>query len=138
MNPWRRRVKRLSIIPVAKVAYGFGGGCCEPKGNKGNSKEGNEGDCGGMGGGVAVKPVGIIEVTKADSRFIPFGVKKKLAFSCSDTGVYPRPLIRQKIGRSFRISFPINSHNQFPRAPSIIPVFAQINSNMFRPATYQR
>ena len=68
-----------TIIPVAKVAYGFGGGCCEPKGNKGNSKEGNEGDCGGMGGGVAVKPVGIIEVTKADSRFIPFGVKKKLA-----------------------------------------------------------
>lgn len=32
-----------------------------------------------MGGGVAVKPVGMIEVTKADSRFIPFGDKKKLA-----------------------------------------------------------
>ena len=65
-----------TIIPVAKVAYGFGGGCCEPKEDK---KEGKDGECGGMGGGVAVKPVGMIEVTKADSRFIPFGDKKKLA-----------------------------------------------------------
>ena len=64
-----------TIIPVAKVAYGFGGGCCEAKGDK---KEGKEGECGGMGGGIAVKPLGVFEVTKEDTRYIPLGDKKKL------------------------------------------------------------
>jgi uncharacterized spore protein YtfJ len=65
-----------TIIPVAKAAYGFGGGCCEPKGDK---KEVKEGECGGMGGGVAVKPVGVLEITKDETRYIPLGNKKKLA-----------------------------------------------------------
>ena len=65
-----------TIIPVAKVAYGFGGGSCEGKGNK---KEAKDGECGGMGGGVAVKPVGMIEVTKEDTRYIALSSKKKIA-----------------------------------------------------------
>jgi uncharacterized spore protein YtfJ len=65
-----------TIIPVAKVAYGFGGGYGETKGDK---KEGREGEGGGLGGGIAVKPVGVIEVTKEETRYIPLGCKKKLA-----------------------------------------------------------
>ncbi len=65
-----------TIIPVAKVAYGFGGGYGEAKGA---DKDGKEGEGGGLGGGVAVKPVGVIEVTKEETRFIPLSDKKKLA-----------------------------------------------------------
>jgi len=65
-----------TIIPVAKVAYGFGGGYGE---TKGDDKEGRDKEGGGMGGGIAVKPVGIVEVTKEETRFISFSGKKKLA-----------------------------------------------------------
>lgn len=65
-----------TVIPVAKVAYGFGGGYGEAKGE---SKDKKEGEGGGVGGGVAVKPLGVIEVTKEDTRYIPLSSKKKLA-----------------------------------------------------------
>jgi uncharacterized spore protein YtfJ len=65
-----------TIIPVAKVAYGFGGGYGESKDDK---KEGHNSEGGGVGGGLAVKPVGVIEVTKEETRFIPLSGKKKLA-----------------------------------------------------------
>lgn len=65
-----------TIIPVAKVAYGFGGGFGECKADK---TEQDNSDCGGAGGGVAVNPVGVIEVTKEETRFIPFSQRKQLA-----------------------------------------------------------
>jgi len=65
-----------TLIPVAKVAYGFGGGYGGANGDE-KEERGDEG-C-GLGGGVAVKPVGIIEVTKEETRYIPLGCKKKLA-----------------------------------------------------------
>lgn len=64
-----------TIIPVAKVAYGFGGGYGETKDDK---EEGRNSEGGGVGGGLAVKPVGVIEVTKEETRFISFSGKKKL------------------------------------------------------------
>jgi len=65
-----------TIIPVARVAYGFGGGYGESKDNK---QEGRNSEGGGVGGGLAVKPVGVIEVTEEETRFIPLSGKKKLA-----------------------------------------------------------
>lgn len=64
-----------TIIPVAKVAYGFGGGYGDCKDDK-NEEHNCEG--GGAGGGFAAKPVGVIEVTKEETRFIPLSGKKKL------------------------------------------------------------
>ncbi len=49
----------MTIIPVAKAAYGLGGG----SGNKG----GERGE--GGGGGVVVTPVGFIEITNEGARF---------------------------------------------------------------------
>lgn len=49
----------VTIVPVAKAAYGFGGG--------GGKKEGEEGS--GGGGGVAVMPVGYIEIKNGETRF---------------------------------------------------------------------
>ena len=65
-----------TIIPVARVAHGFGGGYGECKDDK---KEGRNCEGGGVGGGLAVKPVGVIEVTEEETRFISLSGKKKLA-----------------------------------------------------------
>jgi len=53
-----------TIIPVAKIAYGFGAG-------SGSSKEEDE-QGGGGGGGIAVRPKGVLEITQDETRFISF------------------------------------------------------------------
>lgn len=62
-----------TIIPVAKIAYGFGGG-------SGTSEKGGEEGQGG-GAGFAAKPVGVVEITSAGTRFISFFDRRKIAFS---------------------------------------------------------
>jgi uncharacterized spore protein YtfJ len=49
----------VTVIPAAKVMYGFGGGS--------GAKAGEEGT--GGGGGVAIKPVGYIEIKDGNTRF---------------------------------------------------------------------
>ncbi len=49
----------VTVIPVAKAAYGFGGGS--------GKKEDEEGS--GGGGGVSVTPVGYIEIKDGESHF---------------------------------------------------------------------
>ncbi|MBK8812421.1 MAG: sporulation protein [Acidobacteria bacterium] len=51
----------VTVITVAKAAYGFGGG--------GGKKEDEEGS--GGGGGVALTPVGYIEMKNGETRFRP-------------------------------------------------------------------
>ncbi|MFT2008618.1 GerW family sporulation protein [Pontibacter sp. 13R65] len=51
----------LTVIPVSKVAYGFGGGA--------GTKAGEEGS--GGGGGIAMMPIGYIEIKEGTSRFRP-------------------------------------------------------------------
>lgn len=48
------------IIPVAKVMYGFGGGSGHENSRKGK----------GGGAGVIAKPIGFIEITKEQTRFV--------------------------------------------------------------------
>jgi uncharacterized spore protein YtfJ len=73
-----------TVIPVAKVAYGFGAGSgsgphTKKKGN-GKQPEGT-GEGEGAGGGVAAKPVGVVEISEAGTKFVQFGATKKLAFT---------------------------------------------------------
>jgi uncharacterized spore protein YtfJ len=56
-----------TVIPVARVRYGFGGGGGGPQGEAQNSGPG--GGCGG--GHVSALPLGVIEITPASTRFIP-------------------------------------------------------------------
>ncbi|QLG50613.1 GerW family sporulation protein [Natrinema halophilum] len=70
-----------TIVPVAKVAYGFGGGY-ESEGREdvdtaGENRDAGEG--GGMGGGVWATPIGVVEITNQETRFIPFGDTRKRA-----------------------------------------------------------
>jgi uncharacterized spore protein YtfJ len=64
-----------TIIPVAKIAYGFGAGA--GTGGMGDAKPKGEG--GGGGGGVRVKPIGVFEVSPKETRFVAIQDKKKLA-----------------------------------------------------------
>ena len=65
-----------TIIPVAKVAYGFG--ACNAR--KDENEERTEGkEAAGGGGGIYASPVGIIEITEGETRFIPIGDRRKLA-----------------------------------------------------------
>lgn len=62
-----------TIIPVARVRYGFGGGGCS-KGEDSMVEEAQRARRlgGGGGGGASVSPVGIIEITAGETRFISF------------------------------------------------------------------
>jgi uncharacterized spore protein YtfJ len=62
-----------TIIPVARVAYGFGGG----RGHKHQEQDSTEGE--GGGGGVYAVPIGVLEVTDAQTRFIALSDKRRLA-----------------------------------------------------------
>ncbi|MFN0146044.1 MAG: spore germination protein GerW family protein, partial [Dehalococcoidia bacterium] len=54
----------LTVIPVASVRWGGGAG-------GGSGKEaGKEGEGGGGGGGAAAKPVGYIEMSGGEARFV--------------------------------------------------------------------
>lgn len=70
-----------TIVPVARVAYGFGGGYGSQaqEGAQAENEEQQGGEGSGMGGGVSATPSGVVEITKDETRFISFGDKKKLA-----------------------------------------------------------
>jgi uncharacterized spore protein YtfJ len=65
-----------TVVPVARVAYGFGGGAGSraKSGNESNGKD----EGGGGGGGCAVLPVGVVEITSESTRYISFGLAPKL------------------------------------------------------------
>ena len=64
-----------TVIPVAKLIYGYGAGA--GTGGVGNSSAQGEG--GGGGAGVRAIPVGVIEISDQQTRFIPITSRKKLA-----------------------------------------------------------
>lgn len=62
-----------TIIPVAKIMYGYGAGA--GTGGVGDTSARGEG---GGGGGVRAVPVGVIEVSEQQTRFVPITDRKKL------------------------------------------------------------
>src|ERR1700744_6387059 len=64
-----------TIIPVTKIIYGYGGGA--GTGGVGDSRARGEG--GGGGGGARAIPVGVVEVSEQQTRFIPITDRRKLA-----------------------------------------------------------
>lgn len=64
-----------TVIPVAKIAYGFGGGA--GTGGVGDTKARGEG--GGGGGGVRAIPIGVVEISDQQTRFVPINDRKKMA-----------------------------------------------------------
>lgn len=64
-----------TVIPVAKVMYGYGAGA----GAGGVGESSAKGEGGGGGGGVRATPVGVIEISERQTRFVPIGDRKKLS-----------------------------------------------------------
>jgi uncharacterized spore protein YtfJ len=64
-----------TVIPVAKIMYGYGAGA--GTGGVGDSSARGEG--GGGGGGVRAIPVGVMEVSDQQTRFVPISDRKRLA-----------------------------------------------------------
>jgi uncharacterized spore protein YtfJ len=64
-----------TVITVAKIIYGYGAGA--GTGGVGNSSARGEG--GGGGGGVRAVPVGVVEISDRETRFVPITDRKKLA-----------------------------------------------------------
>ena len=62
-----------TIIPVAKIAYGFGAGA----GTGGMGETRPKGEGGGGGGAVRAKPIGVFEVSPNETRFIAIHDRKK-------------------------------------------------------------
>ena len=70
-----------TIIPVARVRYGFGGGGGLQVALSTDSEEQDDPDKnagGGGGGGVEVTPVGIIEITETETRYISFEDRRRV------------------------------------------------------------
>jgi uncharacterized spore protein YtfJ len=53
-----------TVVPVATVGYGFGGG------------GGDEGS--GLGGGASASPVGVLEITPDETRFVRFSKSRNV------------------------------------------------------------
>ncbi len=58
-----------TVIPVARISYGFGAG---GRAGGSNAAAGSEADGSGGGAGLRARPVGALEITAAGTRFIPF------------------------------------------------------------------
>ncbi|KTG10664.1 hypothetical protein AUR64_08120 [Haloprofundus marisrubri] len=67
-----------TTVPVARIRYGFGGGF----GSGGVDDEmepDRTGEGGGFGGGVTVTPLGVVEITADDVRFVPVAARRRFA-----------------------------------------------------------
>lgn len=64
-----------TIIPVARISFGYGAGA----GAGGVGETHARGEGGGGGGGVHATPLGVIEISQLQTRFIPISDRKKLA-----------------------------------------------------------
>jgi uncharacterized spore protein YtfJ len=67
-------VQGKTVIPVAKILYGYGAGA--GTGGVGNTSARGEG--GGGGGGVRAIPIGVIDITEKQTRFVPITDRKRL------------------------------------------------------------
>lgn len=73
-------VEEKTIIPVARVAYGFGGGLRVRKKDEGGTQQ-KDGDREGGGAGLAASPVGVLEITQEGTRFVSVGEERRLAWT---------------------------------------------------------
>ena len=67
---------------MARVQYGFGGGLGGGSARLGESKDRQQqGEGGGGGGGVLCLPLGVVEISATETRFIPIrrGSRRRMA-----------------------------------------------------------
>ena len=75
-----------TIIPVARIGYGFGGGFGTGGSDEGEesddeASESRSGSGGGGGGGMGATPVGVVEITDHETRFVRFDDRRRLGLA---------------------------------------------------------
>jgi uncharacterized spore protein YtfJ len=73
------------VVPVARVAYGFGGGFGS---GKDSPHADRQGEGGGGGGGVRANPAGALEITDGGTRFVPFTDPSQLLIAFAAGAVF--------------------------------------------------
>jgi len=68
-----------TIIPVARITYAFGMCSCGKRGEQPGRETQDQQAPGGGGGALSIRPTGVLEITQAETRFIPIGMGRKLA-----------------------------------------------------------
>lgn len=68
-----------TIIPIARISYGFGGGGGAHEGEQPAQSPISKGRGGGGGGRMSAVPAGALEITSTGTRFIAFRDWRKLA-----------------------------------------------------------
>ncbi len=66
-----------TIIPVARVRFGFGGGGGTQENHTSNGSTKPAASGGGGGGGAEVSPVGFIEITAGETRYVSIEDRRK-------------------------------------------------------------
>jgi len=84
-----------TVVPVAKVAYGFGAGGGHGHGKRDGGAEGQT-EGGGGGGGVRAFPAGALEITQAGTRFVQFTDLRWLAGAFAAGAFFGGLLLRRK------------------------------------------
>ncbi|HAL48293.1 MAG: hypothetical protein FI707_03005 [SAR202 cluster bacterium] len=67
-----------TIISVAKVRYGFGAGGGEGVSEESEDSADKEGFGGGGGGGVEITPMGFIEITAGETRYVSLDERQRI------------------------------------------------------------
>jgi uncharacterized spore protein YtfJ len=72
-------VNGRTVIPVARVQYGFGFGAGRDKETEAGEEESKEG--GGGGGGLSVRPIAVLEITDKETKMKPIIDVNRLAIA---------------------------------------------------------
>lgn len=62
-----------TVVPVARVAFGMGGGSSPHPGRHGEGGHGADDEAAGGGGGMIAAPVGVVEIDEGETRLVRFG-----------------------------------------------------------------
>ena len=87
-----------TVVPIASIAYGFGGGFGAGR-RSGDEQPNGAGEGGGGGGGVRAMPAGALEISALGTRFIPFHDYRLLAAAFGAGALMGAALVRRKLTR---------------------------------------
>ena len=93
-----REISGRTIIPIAKVGYGFGAGSGEEKGELTEQGEPKTAGGGGGGGGVSVEPVGFLVSSDEEMKFLPVTDRKRI-MAAALTGFFIGIILAKKLSK---------------------------------------
>jgi len=87
------RANGKTVVPVARVAYGFGRGFGSRR-ERADGRGPSQG--GGGGGGVRINPSGVLEVTDDGTRFVPYVDPQRLLVAAAAGAAIGALLVRRR------------------------------------------